>query len=636
MKKPRHAHIITNNNMRKSIYELSLSLLFSLWCVFVLFYSRLGDSHGNGDLYIEGGRNNSTIGMLLKLNLSIISNKPPAHAHNSADSNYSVREGNRLEKVVRNFLGCAVLECEVRSQDGQSTNKPIQEERRYRASLPSYLDLDEFRNKSMQGKEQEVPYQLVNITHRLEPGGAEYNYASASKGAKVLEHNKEAKGASNILGKDKDKYLRNPCSVEQKFVVIELSEETLVDAVKIANFEHYSSNFKDFELSGSLMYPSEVWTPLGKFSAANIKQAQRFMLPEPKWVRYLRLNLLSHYGSEFYCTLSLLEVYGIDAIERMLEDLIVVSEEKVTDRPSKPNSSVKPSSGSKSGSSEKSGSHQVQNVSEVVDPVDKIDDGQKLNKETVKSAVLKSNVPDPVMEVRHQPNGRIPGDTVLKILMQKVRSLELNLTVLQEYIKELNRRHADTLPELDKELSKNTLLLEKANHEIKALIEKKEVMENEIGKLKSWKSDVASQIDMLIKENSMLRVDIEKILRDQASLENKEVAILAVSSSIAIVAVLKLVWEQIFMLFRSSRPEKTLLNGHLDHKINLKLLKPVTAASGTIAKANVRIVDHGKDILYLYLCILVEQSVYRIESLMHYNPNSKNAAGSEASPFKKQ
>ncbi|KAF6146016.1 hypothetical protein GIB67_033375 [Kingdonia uniflora] len=97
------------------------------------------------------------------------------------------------------------------------------------------------------------------------------------------------------------------------------------------------------------------------------------------------------------------------------------------------------------------------------------------------------------MEVRHQPNGRIPGDTVvLKILMQKVRSLELNLTVLQEYIKELNRRHANTSPELDKELSKNTLLLEKANHEIKALIEKKEVMENEIGKLEFWKFDVAS------------------------------------------------------------------------------------------------------------------------------------------------
>uniref|UniRef100_I1NYG9 Uncharacterized protein n=1 Tax=Oryza glaberrima TaxID=4538 RepID=I1NYG9_ORYGL len=36
--------------------------------------------------------------------------------------------------------------------------------------------------------------------HRLEPSGGEYNYAAASKGSKVLAHNREAKGAANILG----------------------------------------------------------------------------------------------------------------------------------------------------------------------------------------------------------------------------------------------------------------------------------------------------------------------------------------------------------------------------------------------------------------------------------------------------
>ncbi|MCE0481248.1 hypothetical protein HAX54_038843 [Datura stramonium] len=61
--------------------------------------------------------------------------------------------------------------------------------------------------------------QAGGIIHRLEPGGSEYNYASASKGAKVLGFNKEAKGASNILSRDKDKYLRNPCSAEEKFLL---------------------------------------------------------------------------------------------------------------------------------------------------------------------------------------------------------------------------------------------------------------------------------------------------------------------------------------------------------------------------------------------------------------------------------
>ena len=141
-----------------------------------------------------------------------------------------------------------------------------------------------------------------------------------------MASNKESKGASNILGKDKDKYLRNPCSAEEKFVVIELSEETLVVTIEIENSEHYSSNPKEIELLGSLVFPTDDWVKLGNFTAANVKHAQRFALDEPKWLRYLKLNLLSHYGTEFYCTLSVVEVYGVDAVERMLEDLISVQE----------------------------------------------------------------------------------------------------------------------------------------------------------------------------------------------------------------------------------------------------------------------------------------------------------------------
>ncbi|KAK4744910.1 hypothetical protein SAY87_011222 [Trapa incisa] len=140
------------------------------------------------------------------------------------------------------------------------------------------LNLTEFRSTRSQEKGLGVPTWLVNITHRLELDGSGYNYASASKGAKVVAHNKETKGTSNILGKDHDKYLRNPCSAGAKFVVIELAEDTLVDVVRIANFEHYSSNFKDFKLSGTLSYPTETWTPLGNFVAQNIKHIQSFKL----------------------------------------------------------------------------------------------------------------------------------------------------------------------------------------------------------------------------------------------------------------------------------------------------------------------------------------------------------------------
>lgn len=313
------------------------------------------------------------------------------------------------------------------------------------------IGLDEFRSLMLQRKENETNQLLWNITHRLEPGGAEYNYASSAKGAKVLTRNKEAKGVDNILSSDRDRYLRNRCSTNEKFVVIELSEETLVDAIEIANLEHYSSNFKDFDLSGSLSYPTETWTLLGNFSAENVKHAQRFMLPEPKWTRYMRLNLVSHYGSEYYCTLSYLEVYGVDAVEKMLEDLIEVSNEKddAVSLRSEPSSSEKDEA-----------AHSAVDV-----PVKGIDGNES------KNDVSKGSLPRPSKEVKQQLSGRIPSDAVLKILMQKVRSLELNLSVLEKYVKELSQRYGDILPDLHKELSHNALLLEKTKSEVEDLKE---------------------------------------------------------------------------------------------------------------------------------------------------------------------
>ena len=79
-------------------------------------------------------------------------------------------------------------------------------------------------------------------------GRSKVNYADVSHGAKLVAWNKDAKGASNLLVPDKDKYLRNPCSVDEKFVVVELAEETLVDTVVIGNLEFHSSNLKNFEV----------------------------------------------------------------------------------------------------------------------------------------------------------------------------------------------------------------------------------------------------------------------------------------------------------------------------------------------------------------------------------------------------
>ncbi|PKI51744.1 hypothetical protein CRG98_027907 [Punica granatum] len=403
---------------------------------------------------------NVTYGILTDVNASNGTNSSTSHQE-PENSRLCRPSTYGLDDILRSLVGYPPLICqshlkppkkqEQHQQPGKLLNPGFYHHHHHHHT---YLNFEEFRSTRSREKGLGIPTWFVNITHRLEPDGTEYNYASALKGAKVVAHNKESKGASNILGKDHDKYLRNPCSVGVKFVVIELTEETLVDAVRIANFEHYSSNFKDFELSGSLSYPTETWTPLGKFVADNVKHIQSFKLPEPKWLRYLKLSLLSHYGSEFYCTLSVLEVYGIDAIERMLEDLIVVS-------PPEPNSTLLPSQSPEAGSAE------------------------------------------------------------------KVRSLELNLSVLEEYIKELNEREGEVLPELDREISRMSVLLEKEETEIRDIMKWKEITEKGIADFVSWKSFVLSQVEALDRENSMLRSEIEKVARYQTSLESKELAVLA-------------------------------------------------------------------------------------------------------------
>lgn len=327
-----------------------------------------------------------------------------------------------------------------------------------RFSLAVPLGLDEFKNRAVNSRTSYMDGQAGSIMHRVEPGGAEYNYASAAKGAKVLAFNKEAKGASNILIGDKDKYLRNPCSAEEKFVIIELSEETLVDTIAIANFEHHSSNLKDFELLGSPVYPTDSWVKLGNFTAGNVKHAQRFVLPEPKWARYVKLNLLSHYGSEFYCTLSLLEVFGVDAVEKMLEDLIVQDKVFVSDESS---TEHKPMPGE---------GDFDQNI------VDEVESSHASGNSGLRRGTKTIDVPDPVEEIRHQQVNRMPGDSVLKILMKKVRSLDLNLSVLERYLEELNSKYSNIFKEFDKEMGEKNILLEKVRSEIRSLQESKAAM----------------------------------------------------------------------------------------------------------------------------------------------------------------
>uniref|UniRef100_A0A8R1XXS6 SUN domain-containing protein n=1 Tax=Onchocerca volvulus TaxID=6282 RepID=A0A8R1XXS6_ONCVO len=143
------------------------------------------------------------------------------------------------------------------------------------------------------------------------------NYASKECGAKVLFSNEETENKNAILNeKEADDYMRNPCErAEHKWLIIELCETIQPTVLEIANFELFSSGPQNIRILGSERYPSNEWMTLGNFILENNREIQRFPIAARSYVKFLRLELLSHYGREHYCTLSLVRLLGISMVD---------------------------------------------------------------------------------------------------------------------------------------------------------------------------------------------------------------------------------------------------------------------------------------------------------------------------------
>ncbi|KAG5224530.1 SUN domain-containing protein [Salix suchowensis] len=513
---------------KNQFYKVSLSLVFVLWGL--IFLLSIWISHGDG--YTDGSGN-------LPVSISTWNEATvePSKCSVSVDKNSSKEtcpvcsdvilcidsaETRGSKDILLTSEGntndvFAVEQSEVDSGSVVKSENNAQKTDRPSRAVP--LGIDEFKSRAISSKSKSGTGQVGGVIHRMEPGGKEYNYASASKGAKVLAYNKEAKGPSNIL----------------KFVVIELSEETLVDTIEIANFEHYSCNLNILSC-----------LELGNFTAANAKHAQRFTLQVLVGVRYLRLNLLSHYGSEFYCTLSVIEIYGVDAVEQMLEDMIS-SQDNLFGYEVGAGEQKPPSSQSES----------TQDDDIYTDLYSDMEDTSVENS-NAKNEVVKNKVPDPVEEVRHQQVGRMPGDSVLKILMQKVRSLDLSLSILERYLEEVNSKYGNIFKEIDKDLGEKDVLLEKIRSDVKSLDISQEVIARDVNDLISWKSLASTQLDGLLSDNLILRSKVERVLEKQKSMENKGIAVFLICLIFGTLAFVRLFVDlllSVYMAFSFQRTE---------------------------------------------------------------------------------
>ncbi|KAJ5602675.1 hypothetical protein N7537_005631 [Penicillium hordei] len=145
-----------------------------------------------------------------------------------------------------------------------------------------------------------------------------FNYASFDCAATVLKTNPECKGSSSVLIENKDSYMLNECRAQNKFLILELCDDILVDTVVLANYEFFSSIFHTFRVSVSDRYPAkpDQWKELGVYEARNTREVQAFAVENSLiWARYLRVEFLTHYGHEFFCPISLIRVHGTTMME---------------------------------------------------------------------------------------------------------------------------------------------------------------------------------------------------------------------------------------------------------------------------------------------------------------------------------
>ena len=191
----------------------------------------------------------------------------------------------------------------------------------------------------------EEKIQTSRVVHTVPLVVSQRNYASRECGAKVIEANTESENRGAVLNdKEKDEYMRNPCvNAKEKFLVIELCETIQPTSIELANYEYFSSSPKSFRILASERQPPLEWTPLGEFEAADTRDVQTFQMPEHSvYTKFIRLELISHYGKEHYCTLSAFRVYGISMVDEYEAEATAAASYDTIDSPGIPLKSTTP------------------------------------------------------------------------------------------------------------------------------------------------------------------------------------------------------------------------------------------------------------------------------------------------------
>ncbi|OWZ33575.1 hypothetical protein C347_02605 [Cryptococcus neoformans AD2-60a] len=123
-----------------------------------------------------------------------------------------------------------------------------------------------------------------------------------------------------------------PCKANEHWVVVELCDEIRIEAIEIAVWEFFSGVVREVRVSvggedeeedgdepagqDEVAGRGHKWKQVGSFIGKNVRGSQTFTLPQPtSFHRFIRLDFPSYFGSEYYCPVSSLKVYGMNQME---------------------------------------------------------------------------------------------------------------------------------------------------------------------------------------------------------------------------------------------------------------------------------------------------------------------------------
>ncbi|VDM62907.1 unnamed protein product [Angiostrongylus costaricensis] len=341
--------------------------------------------------------------------------------------------------------------------DGECSNRKLPE-----GSHPPIATFDEWTKEKLNVLFQSLsPLSEIGLasvgSQQLPPSSAATrNYASKECGAKVLHSNAEAENTKAILNEKvcKDEYMRNPCeNAAYKFVIIELCETVQLRAIELANYELFSSGPRTIRLWSAERFPTGEWQLITELTAIDSRQIQQFSIPTNGiYVKFMKVELLSHYGNEHYCTLSVLKVLGISMIDEYEAEVSAEAASVV---------------------------HTRNNIGTVTDTKPNITSTEAVDTTTT-SLLSPIQVISYCLRLicKHRRCSMLFESVFMK-LNKRIAALELNMSLSSEYLSELSRQYVAQSDEHHRRMRQVREIVDEAVEAIYARVN--ETLANKVG-----------------------------------------------------------------------------------------------------------------------------------------------------------